>query len=388
MDSPDEVSKARPPRAEQALADRDIPGLVDLTESGNANERYWAAAHLGLLRRPHTVAAVGRLLLQDANETVRFGAARVLAEIGGKDAYEPLWQAESTEPLTRAAIADGLGVLGDPRGAEKLHRLVNDPDRDVRAAAVRALGRIGGPGVVNALGAYLEDEGPLVRKSARYALMDIGEPEAVRWLRTNPRRTRLLRVLDALAARRAVARRARWAAKPADGPVDRLSIRMAAGAFKGVVAALILISVAALVVGASLVVIAAIAAPLGAILGRGLKAHQAGNELNLVRARAVHLQAPRRIASRSSTVMWTILFNPLGTIALLAAPPLIDAVTGSPGLATGAACALCVAVVIVRGLGAASVWLSDDEVGTALLIERGSRPPYQRSYTTALPPRG
>ena len=74
----------------------------------------------------------------------------------------------------RAAAADALGHLGDPRAVEPLVATLGDDDMHVREAAAGALGHLGDPRAVDSLAAILCDTDVL--DAAFSALVTIGAP--------------------------------------------------------------------------------------------------------------------------------------------------------------------------------------------------------------------
>jgi HEAT repeat protein len=85
-----------------------------------------------------------------------------------------------SDPM-KAAAAEALGWIGDPRAVAPLLIALNDSDplNAVREVAAEALGRIGDPSAVSTLVYVLNDENEWVRRAAAVALGDIGDRVAI-----------------------------------------------------------------------------------------------------------------------------------------------------------------------------------------------------------------
>ncbi|MBY0395721.1 MAG: HEAT repeat domain-containing protein, partial [Thermoleophilia bacterium] len=116
------------------------------------------------------------LALKDAAAPVRLGAIAGLVIVGGP-AIPTLREAVGREadPKNLAALAEGLGVLGDFPSAPLLGALAADPNRPegVRLAALEGLGRLRGPQALNARLSVVYDEKASARLVAR-ALPPLG----------------------------------------------------------------------------------------------------------------------------------------------------------------------------------------------------------------------
>ncbi|MFA5885440.1 MAG: HEAT repeat domain-containing protein, partial [Acidimicrobiia bacterium] len=76
----------------------------------------------------------------------------------------------------RAAAADALASLGDPRAVEPLVATLGDDHANVRTAAIAALGELADPRAVDALAAVLSRDHVLTGDAALSALVMIGAP--------------------------------------------------------------------------------------------------------------------------------------------------------------------------------------------------------------------
>ncbi|MFO0951572.1 MAG: HEAT repeat domain-containing protein [Isosphaeraceae bacterium] len=130
--------------------------------------------------------------LRDPSAGVRLQAIAGSIAVG-RDAAPALRQAVQTEtdPKNLAAIAEGLGVLGDFTAAPALAGLVSDPKRPepVRVAALEGLGRLRGPQALNARLGLVYDPNAPASLIAR-ALPPLGRGAAAERPRRVPRPAR------------------------------------------------------------------------------------------------------------------------------------------------------------------------------------------------------
>ncbi|HZZ50916.1 MAG TPA: HEAT repeat domain-containing protein [Pseudonocardia sp.] len=123
--------------------------------AASPDPRARVAAVANLWRHRLLSTADARTYLSDDDETVRTEAVHALVSLGsdvspGADgppgADEALGVAARDDSvLVRAAVARGLGSIGDPRGAAVLTALTGDPDPEVTVAALTALAATGCP---------------------------------------------------------------------------------------------------------------------------------------------------------------------------------------------------------------------------------------------------
>jgi HEAT repeat protein len=123
--------------------------------------------------------------LNDRHRSVRYGAAKVLGEIGDPQAVEPLIAALTDEDsFVRRGMVSALGEFHDPRSVEPLISALTDNDGLVRSYAAWALGKIGDSRAIEPLIAALKDDNVGVRNAAARALGKIGDSRAVEPLMT------------------------------------------------------------------------------------------------------------------------------------------------------------------------------------------------------------
>jgi HEAT repeat protein len=80
------------------------------------------------------------------HEELAVQVIRGLADLGGRDAYDPLTEAlRHRDERVRQLAAMGLGRLGDAAAVPRLARLLSDPHRGVRRMAAAALGALRDP---------------------------------------------------------------------------------------------------------------------------------------------------------------------------------------------------------------------------------------------------
>lgn len=153
------------------LGEAALPVLREHLQDGRWYVVRNAAAMLGEIRRPETVADL-RSLLDHPDLRVRREAVRALTRIGGPDAVGILLgTVERGDPeLTRQALLS-LGALRDREAVPTLLRLAGRPDplvrrAEIRKGAIRALGEIGAPEAVPVLVRVLRRRIPWRRAQA------------------------------------------------------------------------------------------------------------------------------------------------------------------------------------------------------------------------------
>ena len=111
------------------------------------------------------------------NPLVRATVARLLGEIGCRDAESLLNISANADSVLRASAAAALGHCRDGRAAVRLVKLLSDTDGDVRSSAKRGLSTMGGA-AADALLAALRDAPPATLEAAIELLGELREPRA------------------------------------------------------------------------------------------------------------------------------------------------------------------------------------------------------------------
>jgi len=204
-------SRAVRAAAAEALNRIDDPRALEVLISRLGSADWWTHRPTvqALVRLGPAAAGPVTARLYDSDYRVRRGAAEVLGQIGDLRAIEPLierledtdWRvsqaardalvqigAPAVAPLVarmesgskgmRAAAADTLSRIDDPRAEEALISCVGDPDWWVYRPAVEVLSRLGGP-AVGPLLTRLNDPDQRVRRLTVEALQQIGDPRAI-----------------------------------------------------------------------------------------------------------------------------------------------------------------------------------------------------------------
>ncbi|MCK6571429.1 HEAT repeat domain-containing protein [Myxococcota bacterium] len=105
------------------------------------------------------------------NDELAVQVVRGLADLGGREAYDPLTEAlRHRDERVRQLAAMGLGRLGDPAAVPRLSRLLTDAHRGVRRLAATALGEIGDPLAMRPLVAAVHGNDAEVRATIGAAL--------------------------------------------------------------------------------------------------------------------------------------------------------------------------------------------------------------------------
>jgi cyclophilin family peptidyl-prolyl cis-trans isomerase/HEAT repeat protein len=149
-------------------------------DPGSASDP-WIELRLALLAlaRLKDPAAAQAALLRDGQPRFDWWAATYCAMRVEHPALRPVLEAaaSSSDPLSRALAARGLGALAGPAALERLGRLSRDADEGVAVAALRALGATGEAGATRTVAAALSGRRELVTWEALTALAALpGEP--------------------------------------------------------------------------------------------------------------------------------------------------------------------------------------------------------------------
>ena len=172
----DMVRAALPPNAPVVTVRGDDPGSV---------QDPWFEPRLGLFalaRLERDTAAAEGLMLAGGRSRFDWWAATWVAMRLGKPAFEPVLTAalESSDPLSRAFGARGLGALKHKAAVLALVRLTSDKSPFVALSAVRALARIGDPRGTPAAAALLASPLPALREEALLALAELPPDRGLR----------------------------------------------------------------------------------------------------------------------------------------------------------------------------------------------------------------
>jgi HEAT repeat protein len=144
-----------------AAGDND-PAVVDaLVQLSSAT--WWAI-------EPTAIALLGKVRGDAHSALVSVLERRGLARRALRDVHRH-------GAVRRARAAEVLGSLGHRNGVGSLHRLLADPDPDVRVVAARSLGSIGDPASATALLNSLVGPRPVPPQLVAHALMRLG-PDA------------------------------------------------------------------------------------------------------------------------------------------------------------------------------------------------------------------
>jgi HEAT repeat protein len=143
-----------PPNVQKLIDKRDLKKLAATLADGDSGTRDEAAQGArampvlaaGLVDAPEARSRLDSLVTSDGSLEVRGYAGFAMASHKVSGACETLLgQLGSDDAGSRGMAATNLGVLGDPRAAERLGELADgDPDQRVRDAAGKALASLSG----------------------------------------------------------------------------------------------------------------------------------------------------------------------------------------------------------------------------------------------------
>jgi HEAT repeat protein len=185
------------------------PTLIAALADPNARIRAMVARALGAFCGPETVAALVRVLQQDAAPDVRRVAVGALADCGGADAVQALiaFYQQDTDLYGRIGAAHALAALQAPAALRPLTGLLgsDEPNPWLLGETALALGELGDPAAFAALADALEHPNADVRGKAATALGLLGDPRGVAVLQDtlgNPTETDYVKSLAAEALAR------------------------------------------------------------------------------------------------------------------------------------------------------------------------------------------
>lgn len=160
--------------------------MVLLADEAHQSARVWAARILGEVKATNAVDALVSLM-NARNDLLRIAAAGALGEIGDRRALRPLVQATLRDPApqVRAQAAGAVGRIEAEGAADVLVAALADPDYVTRLRALEAFENIQLKDVSSLVGA-LRDPKNEVRRRAALALERVGYVERVVEEMTSP----------------------------------------------------------------------------------------------------------------------------------------------------------------------------------------------------------
>ena len=172
-------------RLAQLLAPADEPVLLELLESTNEDERWWAVRGLALAGSRRCIPQLGQSLHDEA-AAVRAVGALALSQLHARYPLDvvPYLAAVANlladdEGYVRQAAADGLAQCGDDAVQALGHVLRTSEHQGARTRAAGALRKIATMKAAAILYALLNDENHLVRAYAYEGLDEMGLLENV-----------------------------------------------------------------------------------------------------------------------------------------------------------------------------------------------------------------
>ena len=176
LTSSDYVDRISALNRSRALGDERLAILLDLVQADpNAQVRYLAVAQLidaGGADKAAVLPVVRAVMANDAETSVRAGAADVVCGLGLTEAYEDLvacYEANS-DWMVKMSVVAGLGELGDGRAYEFLVDVLGAEDASgmgmLHTAAVGALGELGDKRGVDVVKGWMDSEDGMMRDRA------------------------------------------------------------------------------------------------------------------------------------------------------------------------------------------------------------------------------
>ena len=154
---------------------RTIDVLLRNLAGRDVDMQIYAALSLGQRKDPRITPAL-LAALRDPSDRVQAHAALALGELKDPAAVEPLLTRvrETPETSARFAFIEGLGKIGDARAYETLISCLQGANFVTRIQAVDALLGLGDPRAADSIRPLLNDPQPAVRDSAQKALAAFG----------------------------------------------------------------------------------------------------------------------------------------------------------------------------------------------------------------------
>ncbi len=178
----DEVRRLAVERLSTLAVEEALPALIERLGDPSWRVRKAAVERLAAVPDPARAAASLVAALADGENPGRRNAALEALTRCGAAAVPVLVEASADADVdVRKQVVDALAGIADPRAAERLRAMLEDPDANVRAAAADALGAAGSERDAEALlRAATGDPEPLVRLSALRAMARLELPVAAR----------------------------------------------------------------------------------------------------------------------------------------------------------------------------------------------------------------
>lgn len=172
-------------RLAQLLAPADEPALLELLESTNEDERWWAVRGLAVAGSERCIPQLGQSL-HDKAAAVRAAGAMALSQLHARYPTDVVAYLAAVanlladdEGYVRQAAADGLAQCGDDAVQALGHVLRTSDHQGARTRAAGALRKIATMKAAAILYALLNDDNHLVRAYAYEGLDEMGLLENV-----------------------------------------------------------------------------------------------------------------------------------------------------------------------------------------------------------------
>jgi HEAT repeat protein len=152
-----------------------LPALLEVLDSSNPNNRWWALRALAVIRDPQVPLQL-REALRDPDYTIRQCAALGLSHQSDLDAIPDLIQAlDDKDSLVVRLAGDALTAVGGP-AVTALIETLESGSNGARVEAARALGVIGDTRAIPAMFDAWEDGSALIRHwiEAGFERMGVG----------------------------------------------------------------------------------------------------------------------------------------------------------------------------------------------------------------------